>query len=97
MIVLLATRSPTRAVKNYSANKGKVTLMDVCTLQMAEWLEKRIREAESKDHTLIALKQEVREATEIVKAAQGDAIASALKAQAQAIWALIDHQSVRNG
>lgn len=71
--------------------------MDAYVLQMGEWLEKRIGEAELKGPTLAILKQKVRETTEVVRSAQGDSVAPALAAQNQAIRALIDHQSVRNG
>lgn len=70
--------------------------MDTSILQMAEWLDRQIREAESRDPTLARLKEQVRVTSEAVRVAEGEAIKPALAAQSEAIWALIDHQSVRS-
>ena len=76
--------------------KLEATDMDTSILQMAEWLERQIRDAESRDPTLANLKERVRVASEAVRVAEGDATKPALAAQSEAIWALFDHPSVRS-
>lgn len=58
-----------------------------------EWLHRAIAATEAADPRGADLKQQVREATAVLSAAEGDAVFPALKTQNQAIWALLDYQA----
>lgn len=65
--------------------------MENYAIQCAEWLEKRVRNAEQQDAQLRPLKDKINDLTEQIKLASGDAVAQLLRQQDQAIQNLISH------
>jgi hypothetical protein len=63
--------------------------------RVGEWLGWHIREAEEDDGRVRELTQRVREATAALAGQEGDAFTEALRAQENAIWALIRHTADR--
>lgn len=69
--------------------------MDDLVLQIAVWLEPRLRAVEAADPVVAALKQRVRDTTAAVAVAQEDDVEPALRAQDEAIWALLNHRGIK--
>ncbi len=65
--------------------------MENYAIRCAEWLEKRIRNAEQQDPKLRPLKDKINDLTEQIKSASGDEVAQLLRQQDQAIQNLISH------
>lgn len=71
--------------------------MENYAIKCAEWLEKRVRNAEQQDPQLRPLKDKINELAEQIKSASGDAVAQLLRQQDQAIQNLITHIASKNG
>lgn len=71
--------------------------MENFAIQCAEWLEKRVRNAEQQDAQLRPLKDKINDLTEQIKSASGDEVAQLLRQQDQAIQNLINHVVSRGG
>lgn len=65
--------------------------MENYAIQCAEWLEKRVRNAEQQDAQLRPLKDKINDLTEQIKLASDDTVAQLLRQQDQAIQNLISH------
>lgn len=65
--------------------------MENYAIQCAEWLEKRVRNAEQQDAQLRPLKDKINALAEQIKSASGDTVAQLLRQQDQAIQNLINH------
>jgi hypothetical protein len=64
--------------------------------RLGEWLGWHIREAEEHDDRVRELVQQVRDATATLAGQEGDAFSGALRAQENAIWALIRYTADRH-
>lgn len=73
-----------------NTEKG-ISGMENFAIQCAEWLEKRVRNAEQQDAQLRPLKDKINDLTEQIKSASGDEVARLLRQQDHAIQNLISH------
>lgn len=71
--------------------------MENYAIQCAEWLEKRVRNAEQQDPQLRPLTGQINVLVEQIKSASSDAVAQLLRQQDQAIQNLINHVASKGG
>lgn len=65
--------------------------MDDNACRVGQWIERRVREAEAVDPSIAALTQWMQDTSEAVQRADAEALPAALRAEAAAMWAIIDH------